>query len=126
MNHIRNIAIVGASGQQGSYIVSELLATGKHTITAVTREDNSSTFPEHVMVYKINYDLQDSIVAALQGQDALIITMNVTAPKDYPTKLIEAAATAGVKWVIPDERGLFDSFDHDPKYVLTSFQDWIA
>lgn len=104
-NHIRNVAIVGASGHQGSYIVAELLATGKHTVTAITREDSSSTFPKNVKVNKIDYASHDSIVTALKGQDALIITMNTRAPKEQSPKLIEAAAAAGVKWIIPDEWG---------------------
>lgn len=106
VNHIRNVAIVGASGQQGSHIVSELLAKGDHTVTAITREDSSGTFPKAVQVKKINYDSQDSIVAALKGQDALIITMSVRAPQEQVTKLIEAAGTAGVKWIVPNEWGL--------------------
>lgn len=105
VNYIRNVAIVGASGNQGSYIVNELLATGKHTVTAITREDSSSTFPQGVHVSKINYASQDSIVAALKGQDALIITMSTTAPQEQVKQLIEAAAKAGVKWVIPNEWG---------------------
>ena len=56
-------------------------------------------------VKKVNYDDQDSIVQALQGQDALIITMGVTAPPEQESKLIEAAATANVQWIIPNEWG---------------------
>ena len=42
---------------------------------------------------------------ALRDQDVLIITMNVMAPPDTQTKLIDAAATAGVPWVLPNEFG---------------------
>ncbi|KAI8578409.1 hypothetical protein K450DRAFT_247776 [Umbelopsis ramanniana AG] len=104
-NHIEKIAIVGASGQSGSYIVEELLKTGKHKVTAITRADSNSKFPAGVEVKRVDYDNQSSLVEALQGQEALIITMGVMAPQDQQTKLIEAAAAAKVAWVIPNEFG---------------------
>jgi NmrA-like family len=58
-----------------------------------------------VEVKKINYDDQSSLVEALRGQEVLIITMAVTAPRDQETKLIEAAAAANVPWVMPNEYG---------------------
>lgn len=104
--HIKNVAIVGAAGQQGKHIVTALLATGKHTVTAVTREDSNNTdIASGVNVKKVNYDNQDSLVSALKGQDCLIITMSVQAPPDTSSKLIEAAAKAGVPWVLPNEWG---------------------
>ena len=56
-------------------------------------------------VKTVNYDDQSSLVEALQGQEVLIITMAVTAPPDQETKLIEAAATANVPWVMPNDYG---------------------
>lgn len=122
VNNIRNVAIVGASGNQGSHIVTELLTTGKHNITAITREDSSSTFAEGVITKKINYASQDSIVAALQGQDALVITMSVTAPKEQVKQLIEAAAAAGVKWIVPNEWGTSPIKSPIPDHLLTTHQ----
>jgi hypothetical protein len=58
-----------------------------------------------VEVKKVNYDDQSSLVEALQGQEVLIITMAVTAPRDQETKLIEAAAAANVPWVLPNVWG---------------------
>lgn len=104
-NYIHKVAIVGASGHQGSYIVDLLLKTGKHKVTAITREDSTSIFPEGVETKKVNYDSNESIAAGLKGQDALIITISVRAPQENVTKLIEAAAAADVKWVIPNEWG---------------------
>jgi hypothetical protein len=48
-------------------------------------------------------------VSALKGQDVLIITMSVLAAPDSSRKLIQAAAEAGVKWVLPNEWGGDDS-----------------
>jgi hypothetical protein len=83
-----------------------LLKTGKHTITAISRADGTSKIPEGVQVKKVDYDNQSSIVEALRGQDALIITMGVMAPKDQQSKLIEAAAEAKVPWVFPNQWGI--------------------
>jgi len=58
-----------------------------------------------VHVKKVDYNDPSSLVDALKGQDALIITMGVTAPPDQQAKLVEAAAAAGVPWVIPNEFG---------------------
>ena len=56
-------------------------------------------------IKKIDYADQASLVEALQGQEALIITMGATAPPEQQTKLIEAAAAANVPWVLPNEWG---------------------
>lgn len=90
----------------GKYVVEELLKTGKHEVTAISREDSTNEFPAGVRVVKVNYDDQDSLVKGLQGQEVLIITMSVTAPPDQSGKLVEAAAEANVRWIIPNEWGL--------------------
>jgi len=113
-NYIRNVAVVGASGQQGSHIVRELLKTGKHSVTAITRQDSSATdFPAGVKVAEVDYANTDTIVSALKGHDALIITMNIGAPRDTSAKLVEAAAKVGVSWVLPNEWGIdTDNIDY--------------
>ncbi|KAI1750213.1 putative oxidoreductase CipA [Xylaria castorea] len=105
-NHVKKIAIVGANGHVGKYIVKELLNGGKHEVTAITRGDTE--LPEGVKVAKVSYDDPASLKKALEGQDVLIITMSVRAPQDTQEKLIEAAAAANVKFVLPNEWG-FDS-----------------
>lgn len=74
-------------------------------MTAITRTDSTNTFPSGVVIKKVDYADQTSLVSALQGQDALIITMSVFAPPDTQTKLIEAAAAAKVPWILPNEFG---------------------
>ncbi|KAI4169577.1 MAG: hypothetical protein LQ343_005597 [Gyalolechia ehrenbergii] len=104
-NHIKNVAIVGAAGYSGKYIVESLLRNGKHNITAITREGGTSQIPSGITVKKVKYDDHPALVEALRGQDALIITMGVRAPPDQQTKLIEAAAAANVPWILPNEFG---------------------
>ena len=102
-NHIRNIAVVGATGSVGKHITASLLKTGKHTVTAITRADSKSQLPDGVRAAKVDYEDQNSLVDALKGQQALVITMNAMAVKTTVGKLIEAAATAGVEWIMPNE-----------------------
>ncbi|KAL8703741.1 MAG: hypothetical protein Q9201_003087 [Fulgogasparrea decipioides] len=104
-NHVENVAIVGAAGVSGKYIVEELLRIGKQKVTAITRQGGTAQMPAGVEVKKVNYDDRSSLTEALRGQDALIITMGARAPPEQQTKLIEAAAAAGVAWVIPNEFG---------------------
>ncbi|KAJ6527891.1 putative isoflavone reductase family protein [Mycena vulgaris] len=102
-NYIEKVAIVGAAGQVSSFIVEALLKGGKHRITAITRADSTSKLPAGVEVKKVDYEDPASLVEALRGQDALIITMSVMSPPGQSAKLIEAAATANVPWVLPNE-----------------------
>ena len=92
-----------AGGNSGKYMVEALLGTGKHTVTALTRADSKSTLPDGVHVKTVDYENPSTLVEALQGQDALIITMGTMAPPDQTTKLIQAAADANVPWVLPNE-----------------------
>ena len=80
---------------------------GKHKITAITRANSTSTskLPAAMEVEIVNYDNQASLVDALRGQEALVITMSTRAPSEHQMKLIEAAAVANVPWVLPNEYG---------------------
>lgn len=104
-NHIRSVALVGATGQQGKRILAELLARKEQwAIHVLTRAGGSATdVPSPVHLHEIDYDSHGSIVSALKGVDILIITLAVTAPGDTSTKLITAAKEAGVKWIVPNE-----------------------
>ncbi|KAK3725204.1 hypothetical protein LTR37_000715 [Vermiconidia calcicola] len=101
-NHIKKVAIVGAGGNSGSYMTKALLETGKHTVTAITRAESNSKFPEGVEIKQVDYEDISTIVDALRGQDALVITLSVFA-HGQQEKLIQAAADANVPWVLPNE-----------------------
>ena len=89
----------------GKHITEQLLRAGKHKVTAITRADSTNALPAGVDVQKVSYDDHGSLVAALRGQDALVITMNTRAPPEQQGQLIEAAAAAQVPWVLPNEYG---------------------
>ncbi|ORY03335.1 hypothetical protein BCR34DRAFT_492481 [Clohesyomyces aquaticus] len=105
-NRIENVAIVGAGGQSGKFMVEKLLEKGTFNVTAVTRKGSENVPVSGVHVKTVDYDDPSTIVEALKGQDALIITMAVTAPPDTQRKLLKAAADAGVPWVLPNEWGV--------------------
>ncbi|KAL4926699.1 aromatic alcohol reductase [Aspergillus undulatus] len=104
-NTIERVAIVGAGGTIGWHITNALLATGKHTVTALSRKDSGNRLPEGVLVAPVDYDDETTIVAALAGQQFLIITMAPTAPRDTHSKLVEAASKAGVPYIMPNGYG---------------------
>ena len=97
--------MIQAGGQSGKFMTEEMLKLGKYKVTAITRADSTNTVPEGCETRKIDYADPASIVDALKGHDALVITMNTRAPPEYQTKLIEAAAEANVPWVLPNEYG---------------------
>jgi hypothetical protein len=91
-------------------MTQSLLSTGKHTITALTRPDSDHVLPSGITVIKVDYNDQDSLIHALRGQDVLIITLNIMAAPEIQHNLIDAAAAAGVPWILPNEFG-GDPFD---------------
>ncbi|KAH7361020.1 hypothetical protein BKA65DRAFT_578064 [Rhexocercosporidium sp. MPI-PUGE-AT-0058] len=105
MNHIVKVAIIGASGNSGKYMTAALLAGKKHTITAITRHDSTATFPAGINIARVNYSDPASLVSALKGQDALIITLSGHTPNLQQTEhtIVTAAAEAGVAWIFPNE-----------------------
>ncbi|GLA37109.1 hypothetical protein AnigIFM63309_003675 [Aspergillus niger] len=104
-NRIERVAIVGAGGTIGHYIATELVRTGKHTVTGLTRPCSKNKLPEGVKPFYIDYDDESTLVKALQGQQFLVITMSVMAPPDTHAKLIRAAAKAGLPYVMPNAYG---------------------
>ncbi|GAB1207472.1 hypothetical protein APSETT445_006192 [Aspergillus pseudonomiae] len=104
-NEIQRVAIIGAGGTVGKPIAQELLKTGKHTVTALTRVGGQNTLPEGIQTVLVDYHDETSLVNALKGQDALVITLSVTAAPDTHSKIVQAAAKAGVKYVMPNVWG---------------------
>jgi uncharacterized protein YbjT (DUF2867 family) len=102
----RKIAMVGATGTVGSHTLSALLKTNIHTITAISRTDSEATFPADVIVKKGDYSDHSFLTSALNGQDVLIMQVNMLPQAmESQVQLIEAAAEAGVRWVLPTEFG---------------------
>ena len=105
MSSVHNIVIAGASGQSGTHILNALLSTNAFTLTAITRSSSTATFPPPVKVQKGDYASDAFFESSLQGQDVLIVVLAGNAPKDLQSRLIKAAAVAGVPWILPCEFG---------------------
>jgi hypothetical protein len=93
-----------AGGSIGEHLAKALKMTGKHSVTAITRPNSTSKLPEGVKVIHVDYSGYDdtALVEVLQGQQVLLITMSVTAPRGTINKLVRAAAKAGVPYVLPN------------------------
>ncbi|KAJ5360793.1 hypothetical protein N7517_009984 [Penicillium concentricum] len=102
---ITRVAIVGATGHIGQIFAQSLLETGQHTVTALTREDSQGKLPDGVQTVQVNYEDEDSIIKALNGQQFLVITLSVQAPEDLHGRITAAAGKAGVPYIMPNVYG---------------------
>ncbi|KAI1174843.1 hypothetical protein F4777DRAFT_599186 [Nemania sp. FL0916] len=105
---IKNVAVVGGSGNLGRAAVDELLNAG-FTVTALTREGSTATFPTNVARKEVDYSSAESLVSALEGQDAVVSTI-ATVAVGGQKPLVDAAVAAGVKRFIPSEFGINTRF----------------
>jgi putative NADH-flavin reductase len=87
------IALIGATGNAGSRILTELSRRG-HAVTAIAR--NPQKIPELKGVTPLQADANDvaGLATALKGHDVVISSVHFTASD--PNRLIEAVQTAGV------------------------------
>ncbi|GAB7324554.1 hypothetical protein MBLNU13_g08455t1 [Cladosporium sp. NU13] len=99
--HIERVALAGA-GRIGLPIALELDNSG-YQVTVLTRDATlSKELPSSIKIEQVEYDSQSSLEHALQGHDALISTVAMSAISNQP-QMIDAAIAAGVKWFIPAE-----------------------
>ncbi|KAH9216247.1 isoflavone reductase, partial [Leptodontidium sp. 2 PMI_412] len=100
---LKNITIVGASGNLGKGILPHLFAASSLNITLLARSTSSAQFPAGAKVIRSDFSLA-SLTEVLKGQDAVISLMPIPAAGEQVT-VIEAAIAAGVKRFIPSEFG---------------------
>ncbi|KAL3446413.1 hypothetical protein BJX65DRAFT_318852 [Aspergillus insuetus] len=98
---LKNIAVVGASGNIGQIILAALLDASEFNVTILTRASSTSTFPPSVIVRKSDFTYAD-LQAALKGQDAVISAVGATGFGEQKN-LIDAAIAVGVSRFIPSE-----------------------
>ncbi|KAL9571756.1 hypothetical protein ACKAV7_004080 [Fusarium commune] len=101
-NRIERVVIVGASGRQGTQITEQLLKTGKHAITALTRTGSTSKLPDNIKAIPVDYEDEKSIASALKGQQLLIITLAVNVDPEVHHRIVRAAGKAGIRYIIPN------------------------
>ncbi|KAH8903573.1 NAD(P)-binding protein [Coniochaeta sp. PMI_546] len=104
MTAIKKVALAGAGGLMGTPILDQLLQNN-FDVTVLTRKDSKATFPDSVKVKQVDYSSKESLVSALQGQDAVVSALTHLAIATSEALLIDAAVEAGVKRFIPSEFG---------------------
>jgi len=101
---IKNVAVVGASGNVGVPILKALIESGKFNLTVLSRTGSKATFPSSVKVVRVDYSSVGSLTAALKGQDAVVSTVGTEGLLGQSV-LFDAAIAAGVKRFLPSEFG---------------------
>lgn len=103
----KNVAIAGSTGILGPSVVGAFQKSGHFNITLLARANNidavKAQFPD-IKVAQIDYDSPESLVKALENQDAVVSTLNHDLDKPQ-IALIDASIKAGVKRFIPSEYG---------------------
>lgn len=107
MSILSNVAIVGASGNIGAPTLKALTDDNALNVTILARPSSAvlSSPPPGAKIVTVDFSDYAALVKALDGIDALVLTIAATADYDLQAKLITAAAEAGVKRVIPSEFG---------------------
>lgn len=87
----------------GTPIVKALLSSN-FSVTIITRQQSTATFPTGVTVKKIDTTSLDALTEVLKDQDVVVCTVGTAAASTQMT-IIDAAIAAHVKRFIPSEFG---------------------
>ncbi|OCL15265.1 NmrA-like family protein [Glonium stellatum] len=111
---IKNVIVIGASGNLGPYLVDELV-NSKFAVSVLTRATSNSAFHENVKVFRTDYS-KSSLLEALQGQDVVVSAIATFSTQQQKT-IVDAAVKAGIKRFIPSEYGVDTSLPQIPKIL---------
>ncbi|RAL01428.1 aromatic alcohol reductase, partial [Aspergillus ibericus CBS 121593] len=95
------VTLIGATGSIGKIILNALSSQPNFTVTILTRQESTTTFPPGTTIHQTDYS-PTSLEALLHGQDVLISAVGATGFTEQQ-KFIDAAVRAGVKRFIPSE-----------------------
>jgi hypothetical protein len=84
-------------------VLKALVASGKD-VTVFSRSSSASVFPEGAQVLRGDYEDQTFLRDGFMGIDALVLCVGTLIPATQ-VPIIDAAISAGVKWIIPSEFG---------------------
>ncbi|KAL5333976.1 hypothetical protein BJX70DRAFT_391753 [Aspergillus crustosus] len=98
---LKNIALIGASGNIGQILLAALQESSEFKVTVITRSSSEATFPEGTNVRKSDFS-DDDLLSAFRGQDAVISAVGATGFAEQK-KLVDLAIQAGVARFIPSE-----------------------
>ncbi|KAK4690328.1 hypothetical protein P7C71_g6435, partial [Lecanoromycetidae sp. Uapishka_2] len=102
---LKNVIIIGASGNLGPFILSALDTDSELNISILSRQSSRATFASHIKIYQVSDDYpEEGLVSAFKDQDAIINMAPITEVALHK-KIIDAALKAGVKRIILSEFG---------------------
>ncbi|KAJ5584803.1 oxidoreductase CipA [Penicillium hispanicum] len=120
---ITKVALAGGTGNLGPAILNALVAAN-FEVTLLSRS-STHQLDSRVKIQVVDYNSQDSLVAALKGQDAVVNVLGVgSIPREVHLRLIDAAHAAGVQRYVPSEFG--SNTAHPLTAKLPVFGDKIA
>lgn len=101
-----DVYFVQAGGELGPFILNALGKDSSFTVSVLSRNESSSTFPSHIKVHRIDSSYpEDELLPALKGQDAVVILIPPMQVHNHKS-IIDASVKAGVKRIIPGEFGI--------------------
>lgn len=100
----RTLTSLWGSGNIGGPIIDALLHASS-SVTAITRFASTGQFPASVTVHRLDLSSKSALVAALQGQDAVVSLLSRYAIDSQPL-IIDAAIEAGVSRFLPSDFGI--------------------
>ncbi|KAL6691343.1 hypothetical protein J3F84DRAFT_397662 [Trichoderma pleuroticola] len=118
---IRNVAVAGASGNIGSYVLKALLQAN-FNVTVLTRSQKPGAYDSKITVAEVDFTSVSSLTSALQNQDAIVSTVGKTG-LEAQKLLIDAAIAAGVQRFIPSDYGVCTT---SPKVLGLPFYSTLA
>lgn len=114
MNHISKVAIVGGTGSLGTSVLTALLAQSEplFSVTIITRpgtithlSHESLVAHPRITIKAGSYTDPEFLASALEGQDAVVVTLSFTVSHELQPDIIRAACKAKVPYIIPNEFG---------------------
>ncbi|PNP56320.1 hypothetical protein THARTR1_03845 [Trichoderma harzianum] len=118
---IRNVAVAGASGNIGSYVLKALLQAN-FNVTVLTRSQKPGAYDSKITVAEVDFTSVSSLTSALQNQDAIVSTVGKNG-LEAQKLLIDAAIAAGVQRFIPSDYGVCTT---SPKVLGLPFYSTLA
>jgi len=104
MSSIKNVALVGASGRLGTFILEKVIASNNFNVQVVKRTGSSSAYAAGIKVVEADFTNVESLKAAFEGRDAVV---SIVGDAGVPSQrvMVDAAIAAGVKRFLPSNFG---------------------
>lgn len=93
-----------ATGALGTHIAAALSENIHFDLTVLVRPGYVDSLSKRCRVIEVNYESDESLFQALQGQDVLVSALGKTA-LSLQGRLVDAAVIAGIRRIIPSEFG---------------------